>query len=637
MTADAFNAATPLDTDQAQGAASELRALKLRLNNVQFSQNGALVTNLHDAWQLDFTGTGVSLSVSGNVLTINGLGAVLPADMVATHSLQTGTGTSIKTASYIGVAQYYQEAASNLDQAVYYKDMTGTVNSSDLGRTWQATWIQTYDGLLNSALNPVNVCAANFSHTMIVGSTVSARGSAVNGQLVIQPGHTDNAFGANEYSNLVTLLDPFLGQNNSGNTYWGHDYTINGPKDGPEYRLVGQTICINKWNSTAATSGELNVGQLVTTRPKGGAGSQNRSLLYTFPVDIGHCVSGFSGLNDPTTVNGGYAAGATYGFITGYQVGGKVGPWLNDGSYTNGGSKFQYGFGCYDYTDVAFHARSAHPSATNPRSFKAETGTGHIEIVTGTWNQDHHIIGGVHFWNDGTGVLRFKNGVPANATDGTVCGGATSGQAAIQYQDEGTNLGTSGTVTSVNFTGTPVTATRTTNALTVNVSAQAPIQFKNAGTNIGSAAETVVNFTGAGVTATESAGTVTVTIPGGGSSGVTSLAGTTNEVAVSASTGAVTISAPTVNRALCAVNGSTGGLTGGSAVGIGSSVRNSLGSYTVGLSPAITNPIGCVSVFGSVGFAYIVSATSTAINVATYDNTGAQADRNFTLIVTAQT
>jgi len=40
----------------------------------------------------------------------------------------------------------------------------------------------------------------------------------------------------------------------------------------------------------------------------------------------------------------------------------------------------------------------------------------------------------------------------------------------IQFQDEGTNLGTSGTVSTVNFTGNGVTATRASNTITVNVS-----------------------------------------------------------------------------------------------------------------------------------------------------------------------
>jgi len=44
-------------------------------------------------------------------------------------------------------------------------------------------------------------------------------------------------------------------------------------------------------------------------------------------------------------------------------------------------------------------------------------------------------------------------------------------QDGIQFKDEGSNLGTSGTVTSIDFVGPGITATRTTNAITVTVNA----------------------------------------------------------------------------------------------------------------------------------------------------------------------
>ena len=43
-------------------------------------------------------------------------------------------------------------------------------------------------------------------------------------------------------------------------------------------------------------------------------------------------------------------------------------------------------------------------------------------------------------------------------------------QTGIQYQDEGSNLGTSGTASTVNFVGAGITATRATNTITVTVS-----------------------------------------------------------------------------------------------------------------------------------------------------------------------
>lgn len=51
----------------------------------------------------------------------------------------------------------------------------------------------------------------------------------------------------------------------------------------------------------------------------------------------------------------------------------------------------------------------------------------------------------------------------------SIIGAGSSGQNAIQFQDEGSNLGTPGTVTAVDFTGSGVTASRVSNKVTVNV------------------------------------------------------------------------------------------------------------------------------------------------------------------------
>ena len=49
--------------------------------------------------------------------------------------------------------------------------------------------------------------------------------------------------------------------------------------------------------------------------------------------------------------------------------------------------------------------------------------------------------------------------------------GAGSFQAGVQFQDEGTNLGTSGTVNNINFIGNDIKVTRTSNSLSVNTTA----------------------------------------------------------------------------------------------------------------------------------------------------------------------
>lgn len=74
-------------------------------------------------------------------------------------------------------------------------------------------------------------------------------------------------------------------------------------------------------------------------------------------------------------------------------------------------------------------------------------------------------------------------------TDGTNVSWAAiaAGQAGIQYKDEGTNLGTSGTVDEVDFTGAGVSASRAGNKITVNV----------AGGGISAGVSTGLNFWGA--------------------------------------------------------------------------------------------------------------------------------------------
>lgn len=50
-------------------------------------------------------------------------------------------------------------------------------------------------------------------------------------------------------------------------------------------------------------------------------------------------------------------------------------------------------------------------------------------------------------------------------------------QAAIQFRDEGVNLGTSGTANVMNFVGTGVTVTRTGNTITVTIGGGPPISI----------------------------------------------------------------------------------------------------------------------------------------------------------------
>jgi hypothetical protein len=82
----------------------------------------------------------------------------------------------------------------------------------------------------------------------------------------------------------------------------------------------------------------------------------------------------------------------------------------------------------------------------------------------GTWATP--ATGGSAAWGAITGTLSAQTDLQT-ALDAK--------QAAIQYKDEGVSLGTSGTPTTVNFTGAGVTASRVSNTVTVDVPAAAAI------------------------------------------------------------------------------------------------------------------------------------------------------------------
>lgn len=93
-------------------------------------------------------------------------------------------------------------------------------------------------------------------------------------------------------------------------------------------------------------------------------------------------------------------------------------------------------------------------------------------------------------------------------------GGGGGGQLSLQFQDETVNLGSAGTVDTLNFVGAAVTATRVSNTVTVTVvgGSQAPLQFQDEGTNLGSAGSVdTFNIVGSGLLATRAANTITLT------------------------------------------------------------------------------------------------------------------------------
>jgi len=91
---------------------------------------------------------------------------------------------------------------------------------------------------------------------------------------------------------------------------------------------------------------------------------------------------------------------------------------------------------------------------------------------------------------------------------------AGGAQAAIQFKDEGGDLGTSGTVTVVNVVGPNIAASRVGDTITFTESAQAPLQFKDEGSNLGTAGTaTSFDAVGGGVTLTRVGAALTLTVP----------------------------------------------------------------------------------------------------------------------------
>jgi len=90
---------------------------------------------------------------------------------------------------------------------------------------------------------------------------------------------------------------------------------------------------------------------------------------------------------------------------------------------------------------------------------------------------------------------------------------AGGAQAAIQFQDEGSNLGASGTVTAVNVVGANVVASRSGDTVTITESAQAPLQFQDEGVNLGTTGTVnTANFTGNNLTASRVGNALTVNV-----------------------------------------------------------------------------------------------------------------------------
>jgi len=568
--ADPFDAASPLDSDEARLAAEEFRALKGRINDVEFFLNGVSKGTLETVWQLDFTSS-FNLTVAGNVITIDvgttgswtditvtnnsnlnhifGTDLLLTADgevdgdflvdgmLAAYGSLQIGTGTTIKTAGYIGTSQEYYEALGVNYQKVTYKEYTGTILSGSVGKTATDRHIIHYDAQGELALNPVTVLGSNISWTANIGSSgVAARGSVINTQSVVDIFSTDVSDGPNEYANSVCFIRANDGFANSANTLWQHDWSIHGARGGADNILTGTVQLVARLNTGAPTSGLPSNNFAAITRPLGGA-QPITSGHFTFPIDIGFGVSGFSGVNDTGTLPNGYSAAATRGFEVGFQAGGVISPWMADYGLANG-SRIGTGFKAKDYDTIGFHADNKWPLAGSVVAFQADSLCGNFYHVGGTYAADDHLqLGNLHIWNN-AGVPYFKNGAPASAGDGTAMGG---------------------------------------------------------------------------------------------SAGVTSATGTAGQVNVSAATGPVTFSAPNVCRAYCVVDATGAFIFGG--YGVSSVTRLGVGQYRVNTVSLPSGICATAIAVGAACVCYATgAATSTSVDINIVNLAGTLTDCAFSFV-----
>lgn len=225
------------------------------------------------------------------------------------------------------------------------------------------------------------------------------------------------------------------------------------------------------------------------------------------------------------------------------------------------------------------------------------------------------LIGNTTFTTDLANNTNFINTLSANSTfitnisgsvsvvtdgititgDGTamdpLIAHVTSGQDAIQFQDEGSDLGTPGTVDTVNFTGSGVTASRSSNTVTVNVpggGGSGPTLETN---GVSNGSQSLLNLvSGSNTTITDDGfGNITFASSGGGSGGGTI---PTHGVDVTQASGTQTIThglgqTPTVIK-ISAFGAVSAGFSGSVSQGIYTPAGNSC-AYIAGVDGVSAN------------------------------------------------
>lgn len=147
------------------------------------------------------------------------------------------------------------------------------------------------------------------------------------------------------------------------------------------------------------------------------------------------------------------------------------------------------------------------------------TNDGVTSVSAGTGISVDVTTGDLTVTNDGVTSIIAGSGISVDTSTGAVTitnTGGGGGGTPTTYAEEG---GALGTATFVNFIGSGVTATVSSNTASITIPGASAndITFADEGGALGTA--TFVNFIGAGVTATVSSNTASITIPGGGGAG----------------------------------------------------------------------------------------------------------------------
>lgn len=356
--------------------------------------------------------------------------------------------------------------------------------------------------------------------------------------------------------------------------------------------------------NTRTVNGHALSGDVTVTKSDVGLGSVENTALSTWPgsaniVTVGTLTAGATGAG--FTVN-----------LTASTISGVLGA-THGGAGTVTGIMKANGTGT---VSAAVSATDYAPATTGTSILKASSG-GFANAVSGT-DYAPATSGSSILYGNGSGGfsnVTVSTGLSFSGGVLTATGGG-GGQSAIQFQNGGSNIGTSGAETVVNFS-TGLTATESGGTVTVVASASAPAFSAITGSTNTTAAMVV----GTGASIAASGGTITATaMPASGLTGTTLPAAivTSSITTVGTLTGGATGAGFTIALSTSTITGTLGASHGGTGLAsytIGDIIQASASTTFTALAAVatgnvlISGGVGTVSSWGKVGLTTHVSGT----------------------------